>query len=164
MFNGFIVTLIAFVWLLSTVYFQMFYQSTCPRGCKITLVALVWHWLHLFVILFWLVSVSLLKWNKKLLDRILPELNRIWISFVYFWEKSESEINLKKWYNLEFIMTSPCYWCQGQIVFVNIIRIIIVLVTIYISISLRSTSGPLLPPPRFPFLPHPYWRNPPPQS
>ena len=42
-------------------------------------------------------------------------------------------------------MMSPCYCCLGQIVVVNIISTIMVLVTIYISISLHTTSGPLLP-------------------
>ena len=41
-------------------------------------------------------------------------------------------------------MTSPCYCCLGQIVVVNIISTIMVLVTIYISISLHTTSGPWL--------------------
>ena len=62
-----ITTLVAFVWLFPTVCFQMYPQTVCPRGCKITLVAtflhcailkcvlkwLAWgnvesHWLHLF--------------------------------------------------------------------------------------------------------------------
>ena len=36
-----IVTLVAFVWFFSTVYFQMFLQSTFITGCIITLVAFV---------------------------------------------------------------------------------------------------------------------------
>ena len=54
-----IVTLVAFVWLFSTVCFQMFPQIACMSGCIFTLVAFVrffstaWedvksHWLHLF--------------------------------------------------------------------------------------------------------------------
>ena len=35
------VTLLAFVWLFPTVYFQMCPQIACPRGCKVTLVAFV---------------------------------------------------------------------------------------------------------------------------
>ena len=37
-----IVTLVAFVWLFSTVYFQMCFQSSCIGGCKVTLVASIW--------------------------------------------------------------------------------------------------------------------------
>ena len=36
------VTLVAFVWLFSTVRFQMCPQSACIRGCKVTLVAFLW--------------------------------------------------------------------------------------------------------------------------
>ena len=34
--------MVAFVWLFSTVHFQMCPQIACPRWCKITLVAFVW--------------------------------------------------------------------------------------------------------------------------
>ena len=37
-----IVTLVAFVWLFSTVRFQMCPQMACPRRSKVTLVAFVW--------------------------------------------------------------------------------------------------------------------------
>ena len=37
-----IVTLVAFVWVFSTVSFQMSPQIACLRGCKVTLVAFVW--------------------------------------------------------------------------------------------------------------------------
>ena len=37
-----IVTLLAFVWLFSTVRFQMSPQIACLWGCKVTLVAFVW--------------------------------------------------------------------------------------------------------------------------
>ena len=37
-----IITLVAFVWLFSTVCFQMCHQSACIRGCIVTLVAFVW--------------------------------------------------------------------------------------------------------------------------
>ena len=40
--RGCIVTLAAFVWLFSTVHLQMCLQSTCIWGCIITLVAVVW--------------------------------------------------------------------------------------------------------------------------
>ena len=40
--RGCIVTLVAFVWLFSTVRHQMFLQIGCLRGCIITLVAFVW--------------------------------------------------------------------------------------------------------------------------
>ena len=40
--RGCIVTLVAFVWLFSTVCFHMFPQTICPRGCIVTLVAFVW--------------------------------------------------------------------------------------------------------------------------
>ena len=36
------VTLLAFVWLFSTVHFNVCPQSTCITGCKVTLVAFVW--------------------------------------------------------------------------------------------------------------------------
>ena len=36
------VTLVAFIWLVSTVHFQMCPQATFHRGCILTLVALVW--------------------------------------------------------------------------------------------------------------------------
>ena len=36
------VTLVAFVWFFSTVCFQMSPQFACPRGCIVTLVAFVW--------------------------------------------------------------------------------------------------------------------------
>ena len=37
-----IVTLVAFVWLFTTVRFQMCPQIACPKGCIVTLVAFVW--------------------------------------------------------------------------------------------------------------------------
>ena len=37
-----IITLVAFVWLFSTVRFQMSFQTECMSRCKITLVAFVW--------------------------------------------------------------------------------------------------------------------------
>ena len=37
-----IVTLIAFIWLFSTVHFQICPQIICIRGCKVTLIAFVW--------------------------------------------------------------------------------------------------------------------------
>ena len=37
-----IVTFVAFVWLFSTMYFQMCFQIAFLYGCKITLVALIW--------------------------------------------------------------------------------------------------------------------------
>ena len=40
--RGCIITLVAFVWLLSTVCFHMPPQIPCLRGCKVTLVAFVW--------------------------------------------------------------------------------------------------------------------------
>ena len=40
--RGCIVTLVAFVWLFSTVHFQMGPQMACLRGCIVTLVAFVW--------------------------------------------------------------------------------------------------------------------------
>ena len=36
------VTLVAFVWLFSTVSFHVYFQMVCLRGCKVTLVASVW--------------------------------------------------------------------------------------------------------------------------
>ena len=40
--NGCKVTLVAFVWLFSTMCLQMSPQNVCARGCKVTLVAFVW--------------------------------------------------------------------------------------------------------------------------
>ena len=40
--RGWIITLVAFIWLLSTVCSHMSSQSACLWGCKITLVAFVW--------------------------------------------------------------------------------------------------------------------------
>ena len=40
--RGWLVTLVAFAWLFSTVCFQMCPQSTCITGCILTLVAFVW--------------------------------------------------------------------------------------------------------------------------
>ena len=37
-----IVTLVAFVWLFCTVCFQMYLQIACPTGCIITLAAIIW--------------------------------------------------------------------------------------------------------------------------
>ena len=37
-----IVALLAFVWVFSTVLFQMYPQLVCPRRCKVTLVTFVW--------------------------------------------------------------------------------------------------------------------------
>ena len=36
------VTLVAFVWLFSTVHFHVFPQMACLKGCKVTLVTFVW--------------------------------------------------------------------------------------------------------------------------
>ena len=36
------VTLVAFIWLFSTVHFQMCLQNACIGGCIVTLVALIW--------------------------------------------------------------------------------------------------------------------------
>ena len=52
--RGCIVTLVAFVWLFSTVYFQMFPQIACPRRGIVSLVAFVWFF-------FFIISVFLGK-------------------------------------------------------------------------------------------------------
>ena len=40
--RGFIFTLVEFVWLFSTVCYQMCPQIACPWGCKVTLAAFIW--------------------------------------------------------------------------------------------------------------------------
>ena len=93
-FRRFIITQAAFVWLFSTVRFQMCPQNVRPRGCIITQVAFVWffpvfignsfteillHWIIMLKVLFhrhkWkglspvAVSFKLRKFNMKFLGK-----------------------------------------------------------------------------------------------
>ena len=84
--GGCIVTLVAFVWLFSTVRSQMSPQIACSRECRNTLVAFVWlfstvcfkcvlklpawtdaksHWLHLFDFSPLCVFKCVLKWSAR---------------------------------------------------------------------------------------------------
>ena len=68
------VTLVAFIWLFSTVFYQMCPQTVCPRGCIVTLVAFVW--------LFSIVCVSNVSSNY-LPERMHSHIGCICLAFLH---------------------------------------------------------------------------------
>ena len=64
--RGCIITLVAFVWLFSTVFIKMVPQSACPNGCIVTLVAFV----RLFSTFSNVLSNHLPEWMQSLIGCI----------------------------------------------------------------------------------------------
>ena len=126
------VTLVAFVWLFAAVSFQMCLQSTCLRGCKVTLVAfflfaltpkLQQHLAHLIIF------VSVVQLPKKLL-------------YLYIYIGSEPYIfkrnfHIKHQHSIDWTPEQKLYDCDTLSMALSPIQS-----SVYKSVSLRGTMAP----------------------
>ena len=90
--RGRIVELVAFVWLFSTMCFQMSPQIACLRGCKVTFVAFVWlfstvyfQMCRIVTLVAFLSSTCLFHWNLNSCGFTKISLFTI---LIHFWHES----------------------------------------------------------------------------